>query len=132
MTEKKQLTKEGELRFASEFIRRGWNVFLPYGEDTPVDLLIQKDNQYQRIQIKATRPKTGVLFCRLKSSNNWQVKKYTDKEIDAFGIYDGENKQGYLLPISKVSGMTEVRIRFEKAKNNQEKKVRYAKEYAYF
>jgi len=132
MTEKKQLAKEGELRFAAEFIRNGWDVFLPYGEDSPIDLLIQKNGEYKRVQIKATKSKNGVLFGRLKSSNNWQVKKYSKREIDFFGIYDAENKSGYLLPIEAVLGMTEITLRLEKAKNNQQKNTRNAGEYVYF
>jgi len=132
MTDKKQLAKEGELRFAAEFIREGWDVFLPYGEDSPIDLLIQKNGDYKRIQIKSTLSKEGVLFGRLKSSNNWQVKKYSKNEIDYFGIYDAKTKQGYLLPIEKVIGMTEITLRIEKTKNNQQKNVRDAKDYLYF
>ena len=132
MTSKKQLAKEGELRFASEFIRKGWNVFLPYGEDSPVDLLIEKNGEYKRIQIKATRINDGVINCRLKSSNNWQVKKYSKKEIDGFGIYEAESKKGYLIDIEKVDGMIGACLRVEKAKNNQQKAVRMASEYEYF
>jgi hypothetical protein len=132
MTEKKQLAKEGELRFAAEFIRKGWNVFLPYGEDSSVDLLIQKGIDYKRIQIKATRSKQGVIFGRLKSSNNWQVKKYSKNEIDYFGIYDAERKKGYLLPIEDVNGMIEITLRLDKTKNNQQKNVRNAKDFEYF
>jgi len=132
MTEKKQLAKEGELRFAAEFIRNGWNVFLPYGDDSPIDLLTQKSGEYKRIQIKATRSKNGVLFGRLKSSNNWQVKKYSKNEIDFFGIYDAENKKGYLLPIESVEGMTEITLRINKTKNNQQKNVRDANDFEYF
>lgn len=132
MTEKKQLAKEGELRFAAEFIRKGWNVFLPYGEDTPVDILIEKEKQYQRIQVKATRPQNGVLHCRLRSSNNWQIKKYSKNEIDAFGIYDAENKRGYLLPIETIPNLAEAILRLTKPKNNQKKNIRNAEDCAYF
>jgi len=132
MTQKKQLSQEGELRFAAEFIRKGFNVFLPYGEDHPIDLLIEKDGIYQRIQVKSTKPQKGIIFCRLKSSNNWQVKKYTKKEIDFFAIYDAENKKGYLLPIEKFEGMTEAVLRIEPPKNKQQKGIRYAEKYIYF
>ena len=131
-THKKQLAKEGELRFASEFIRKGWNIFLPYGEDSPIDLLIEKDGSYKRIQVKTTKPINGVIHCRLKSSNNWQVKKYSKDDIDYFGIYDYENKKGYLIPIEKVAGMTEISLRIEKTKNNQKEGIRSAEEYFYF
>lgn len=132
MTDKKQLTKEAELRFAAEFVRLGWNVFLPYGDDSPVDLLIQKGKEYRRIQIKATKPINGAIICRLKSANNWQVKKYSKDNIDSFGIYDYENKKGYLLPIEEVEGLTEPCLRLEKTKNNQLKGIRLAKNYHYF
>lgn len=132
MTSKKQLAREGELRFASEFTRKGWAIFLPYGEDSPIDLLIEKDGQFKRVQVKSTKPKNGVIFGRLKSSNNWQVKKYTKKEIDYFAIYDCDNKNGYLIPIEKVEGMTEILLRIRKTKNNQQKGIRLAEEYIYF
>ena len=43
MTSKKELSEEGELRFAAELKRKGWRIFLPFGEDSPVDLLIEKE-----------------------------------------------------------------------------------------
>ena len=132
MINKKQIAKEGELRFAAEFVRKGWTVFFPFGEDNQIDLLIEKEGEYKRIQVKTTKPIKGAILCRLKSSNNWQVKKYTKKEIDLFGIYDYENKKGYLIPIEKVEGMLGASLRLEKAKNNQQKGLRHALDYLYF
>src|SRR3989338_8636549 len=132
MTEKKQLTRESELRFAAELTRRGWIIYFPYNDETPIDLLAWKDGEYLRIQVKATRQKNGAITCRLKSSNNWQVKKYTKREVDCFAIYDYENKKGYLIPIEKVQGLTEPLLRCVKAKNNQEKGSRHADEFLYF
>jgi hypothetical protein len=131
-TQKKQIAKEGELRFAAEFVRKGWSIFLPYGEDSAIDLLIEKDGKYERIQIKTTKPLNNVIHCRTKSSNNWQVKKYNKNDIDYFGIYDYENKKGYLLSIEKVEGMTDVSLRLSKTGNNQQKGIRDAEEYLYF
>jgi hypothetical protein len=128
----KQIANESELRFASEFVRKGWSVFLPYGEDSPIDLLIYKDKQFKRIQVKSTKPKNGVLSCSLRSTNNWQNKKYFKNDIDFFAIYDYENKKGYLVSIEKVEGMSEIKIRLSEPKNNQKKGIRLAKEYLYF
>ncbi|HVY01766.1 MAG TPA: group I intron-associated PD-(D/E)XK endonuclease [Candidatus Nanoarchaeia archaeon] len=132
MTNKKQLGKEGELRFAAEFIRQGWNIFLPYGEDSEIDLLLQKGAEYKRVQIKSTRSKEGIIHGRIKSSNNWQIKKYSKEIIDWFGIYDAITKEGYLVPIEKVEGKTEIYLRINKPKNNQKKDIRMASEYKYF
>lgn len=132
MTAKKQIAKEGEMRFAAEFLRKGWQIFLPYGEDSPIDLLIEKEGIFKRIQIKSTSPIRGAIHCRIKSSNNWQVKRYTKKEIDFFGIYDYVHKRGYLIPIEDMEGMTEAILRLDKAKNNQSKGIRFAEKYDYF
>ena len=132
MSKTKQIAIESELRFASEFVRKGYSVFLPYGEDSPVDLLIHKDKSFKRIQVKASKPKNGIVSCQLRSSNNWQHKKYSKDEIDFFALYDYENKKGYLIPIEKVEGMSEIKIRLLKAKNNQKKRIRLAKDYVYF
>jgi len=132
MSSTKQIANESELRFASEFVRKGWSVFLPYGEDSPVDLLIYKDEIFKRIQIKATKPKDGKISCKLRSTNNWQIKKYSKKDIDYFALYDYENKKGYLIPIEKVEGMSEIILRLSEPKNNQKKRLRFAKDYSYF
>jgi hypothetical protein len=132
MTEKKQKAREGELRFAAEFTRKGWSVFLPYGEDSPIDLLIEKSGEFKKIQVKSTRAKRGIISCRLKSSNNWQVKKYTKKDIDFFGIYDYENQKGYLIPIESVEGLIEAILRIDRPKNNQTKNIRLANQFEYF
>ncbi len=132
MSSTKQIANESELRFASEFVRKGWYVFLPYGEDSPVDLLISKKRIFKRVQVKASKPKNGIISCKLRSTNNWQDKKYSKKDIDFFALYDYENKKGYLIPIEKVDGMSEIKIRLCKPKNNQKKRVRLAKDYIYF
>lgn len=132
MSSTKQIANESELRFASEFVRNGWSIFLPFGEDGPVDLVIYKDNLFKKVQIKASKPKNGMISCRMRSTNNWQIKKYSKTDIDYFGLYDYENKKGYLIPIEKVEGMSEISIRLSKAKNNQKKKVRLAEDYIYF
>ena len=132
MTNKKQIGREAELRFAAEITRKGWEIFLPYGEDNPIDILAHKDNQFLKIQVKATKPKNGKLPCKLRSTNNWQDKKYTKKDIDAFGVYDHQNKKGYLIPIKDVEGMSEVSIRIKTTKNNQKTGIRSAKKYIYF
>lgn len=132
MSSTKQIANESELRFASEFVRRGWFVFLPYGEDGPVDLLIHKNGIFKKVQVKAAKPVNGTIACKLRSTNNWQIKKYSKKDIDFFALYDYENKKGYLIPIKDVEGMSEVKIRLCNSRNNQKKRIRLAKNYIYF
>jgi len=132
MVRSKQIAREAELRFAAELTRKGWEIFFPYGEDTPIDILAHKKGKFLKIQIKATKIKCGAMNCKLRSTNNWQNKKYKKEEIDAFGFYDYNTKKGYLVPMKEIEGKSEIKLRIEKPKNNQKNKIRYAKNYLYF
>lgn len=128
----KQIAIESELRFAAEFSREGWNVFLPYGEDNTIDLLLHKKGAFSKVQVKACAPKNGVLLCKLRSTNNWQDKRYSKEDIDFLALYDYKNKKGYLLPFSPLSGMAQFSLRLEKPKNAQKKGIHYANDYLFF
>ena len=128
----KQLSREAELRFASELAKKGWEIFFPYGEDSPIDILAHKKGQFMKIQVKATKLINGALACKLRSTNNWQNKKYTSKEIDYFAFYDYLNEKGYFLSIKEVEGKSEIKLRVDPPKNKQKSKVRYAQKYLYF
>ena len=132
MLTSKQIARGGELRFAAELTRKGLEIFFPYGEDSPIDILAHKNGEFLKIQIKATKMKNGAIYCKLRSTNNWQNKKYSSKDIDSFGFYDYESKKGYVIPIKDVEGKSEICIRVETPKNNQKQKIRYAKDYIYF
>lgn len=132
MISSKQIAKEAELRFAAELVRKGCEIFFPYGEDSPIDILTHKNGKFMKIQIKATKIKCGAISCKLRSTNNWQNKKYKLGEVDIFGFYDYESKKGYLVPIRDVLNKSEIKLRINKAKNNQKTGIRYAKDYLYF
>jgi len=132
MVSSKQIAREAELRFAAELTRQGWEIFFPYGEDSPIDILAHKKGNFMKIQVKATKIKNGAISCKLRSTNNWQNKKYNSNEIDVFGFYDYESKKGYLIPIKEIEGMSEIKMRIHEAKNKQKKNIRYAKDYLYF
>lgn len=131
-TSQKQISREAELRFAAEFAKEGWDIFLPFGEDSPIDLLIHKDREFMKVQIKATKIKEGALICKLRSTNNWQDKRYQKEEIDLFGFYDHENKKGYLIKFKEIQNKAEIKLRVIPSKNKQTKGVRLAKNYLFF
>ncbi len=123
---------ESELRFASEFVRKGYNVYFPFSESDEVDIVIEKDNIFKKVQVKATKPIKNVLKVKLRSTNNWQNKKYHFDSLDYIAVYDYENKQGYLLSMSEFSNNSQVNLRLKSTLNNQEQNVNFAKDYFYF
>lgn len=128
----KQLAKEGELRFAAELTREGWEIFFPYGEDSPIDILAHKKGKIMKIQIKTTKEKEGAIICKLRSTNNWQNKKYNKKNVDVFGFYNYQTKKGYLVPFKETQDKSEIKLRVSPTKNKQKKNIRDARKYLFF
>ena len=85
-----------------------------------------------KIQVKATKIRNGAIACKLRSTNNWQNKKYKEGEIDCFGFYDYETKKGYIIKLKDTEGKSEIKMRIEKPKNGQTKNIRYAQNYIHF
>jgi len=128
----KQIACEAELRFAAEFVRGGYKVFIPTSEDGSIDLVIHKDMIFRKVQVKSTKIENGALTVKLRSTNNWSNRKYTKNDVDIIGVYDYENKVGYLLEMKDFDGMSVVMIRVNSTKNNQKEGVRLAEKYLFF
>ena len=94
----------GQLIVEEEFIKQGWNLFKPVLENGKVDLIVEKDNQYLKIQIKTVQLENNKKIVPLrKISHNmgeYKIKIYTEKDIDYFIGIDVDTRDLYILPIS--------------------------------
>ena len=120
-----------ELAVATQLIREGWNVLLPYGENTRYDLVAERDGRFARLQVKYCTPKDGSLIVNCASSNNWSVLQYTAKEIDAIAVYDPLAGTVYFVPVAELP-KGHMKLRLSPTKNGQKAKVRFAKEFCEF
>ncbi|HEV2979813.1 MAG TPA: group I intron-associated PD-(D/E)XK endonuclease, partial [Solirubrobacteraceae bacterium] len=50
-------------------------------------------------------------------------------EVDAIAAYASELERCYLIPISEVAGMSEIRLRLDPTLNNQALRIRWAHQY---
>ena len=78
-----------------EFIKNGFNLFKPLLENGKVDLIVEKNNVYYRIQIKTIQEyKDSKLIPVRKISHNmgeYKIKTYTKSDIDFFiGVFGGD------------------------------------------
>lgn len=107
--------------------KRGFIVSMPYGEDTPYDLIVDVNGSLFRIQCKTSRVDsegTFVINCR-SNSRTIQDKGYKGS-IDYFmTIFNGK---AYLIPVEECGSTTKT-LRLEKPSNNQSSFVCYAKNY---
>src|SRR3954463_5992735 len=92
-----------ELMVAKDLLKRGYKVAFPYGEDWDFDLIVCREEQLERIQVKYTRS-DGVVInvkCVSASLTNGRVRRtkhYTAETIDWIAVYDATTDACYYVP----------------------------------
>ena len=120
-----------EMAVASRFLRMGWRVLFPFGENNRYDLVAEKDGEFVRIQVKYVTPRNGALDINCRSSNNWSVDKYTTKQIDTIAVYDSKNCNIYFVPSARLNS-SRIKLRIKAAKNKQRSKINKADDFLFF
>src|SRR5215831_20599819 len=93
MASTKRKGELAELKVAADLVAKGYRVAVPFGEDCDYDLIVDRDGKLERVQVKYTSRRGGVLpvRCRSQSLTNGKVKRtklYTSKSIDWIAAYD--------------------------------------------
>ncbi|MDO8729574.1 MAG: group I intron-associated PD-(D/E)XK endonuclease [Candidatus Omnitrophota bacterium] len=120
-----------ELHVCADLIKQGWHILLPYGENQRYDVVAEKEGRFLRIQVKYVTPKDGRLYVNCQSSNNWSVEPYTSAQIDVIAAFNPQDHRVYYVPVREIC-KTKMALRLEPAKNGQQKKIRYAKDFGEF
>lgn len=96
----------GALIVEQALVRNGFNIFKPVLENGKVDMIIEKDNLYLKIQIKtvATEKRTGTKNVPVRklthSKTTHKTHLYTSEEIDYFVGVDTDTRDIYMIPIA--------------------------------
>lgn len=112
----------GEAVAMSEFVKRGIDVFIPFGQNTPVDMMVIVNDKILKIQVKTTsKIKHGRMEFDLCRTNGFTGKAtpYTKEEVDYIFLYCIENEYKGIISFEKVDGKKELSLRVERPKNNQ-------------
>lgn len=131
MLDPKQVGNLTELQCITSFYELGYKVSLPYGENSRYDFIADIDGILIRVQVKTCRVKDDgsvISFpCRSTRVNSTKCvhRRYSKDEIDYFCTY--YNNQCYLIPVEECC--EEKKLRFSAPKNNQGKRINYAKDY---
>jgi PD-(D/E)XK endonuclease len=112
----------------------GYAVFVPYGENTRADLVIDKGSRLARVQCKTGRLQSGAVRFRACSSyahhpNPKILKRDYLDEIDYFGVYCPETYGVYLVPIDCAQVRRECALRVDPSRNGQKQGIRAAADY---
>jgi hypothetical protein len=112
----------------------GYGVLLPLGENTRYDLAIENRGTLSLVQCKTGHLKRGAVVFRTASSyyhhpNPKLPVKHYKGQVDFFGVYCVETGAVYLVPIGALDAEQHGSLRVESPRNNQYRRVRWAKDY---
>jgi len=121
----------GVLRVAHVYQMLGYNVLLPLGDSQKYDLVIEKNGKLERIQVKTTTERNGVVSAstRVIGHNLKGVNIYhsTKEDFDILAIVEMKTQNVYAIPFD--GDRQQFHFRTRKTKNNQKKNIRLAEEY---
>jgi hypothetical protein len=112
----------------------GYTLFIPYGENTRCDLVIDDGVTLARVQCKTGRFRNGAIEFRTCSSYahhskpSARFRSYAG-EVDYFGVYCRDTGAVYLVPIGDVPNRRSAALRVEPSRNQQQERIRPAEQY---
>jgi PD-(D/E)XK endonuclease len=125
----KSIGERTEAIVLAEFLKAGFVVLLPFGDNQRYDMVIDLDGTFMRVQCKTARLVREGAALSLPTASSYAHRggarrNYRD-EADLFAAYSPDTGQVYVLRVDDV-GETEVYLRLTPALNGQTKNVRNA------
>ena len=136
---KKQLGERSQAHIIARLLEVGYTVLTPYGDSSRYDLVIEDaDGKFWRVQCKTAWMEdegASIQFAatslRSRSTNGkvtYSRAGYVG-QVDYFAVYSHELLKVYLIPAGHIGDATRMRLRITASKNNQQKGVKWAKDY---
>ena len=132
----KAIGERSEAFIMAKLVEVGYEVLKPFGDNLRYDLVIEDaDGKFWRVQCKTGRSngdyiefRTVSFYYHTRAGRTTNGHKSYLGQIDYFAVYCRETKGVYLIPVD-LTGTSQMSLRLVSPKNNQEKNVRWAKDY---
>ena len=134
-------TRKGDVSesaIISRLLECGYDILRPVGNSSRYDLVIEDaDGKFWRVQCKTGRlleNSKSIAFATSSRHYHLRAKEGISRtrpyhgQIEYFAIYCPDTKGVYLVPVDHT-GASQMILRLIPTKNNQEKNVRWAKDY---
>lgn len=124
-----------EMMVAADLVKRGYRIAFPYGEDSDYDLIVERAGKLERVQVKYTESRDGVILvrCRSFSLTNGkvrQVKYYTAAMIEWLAVYDRSTECCYYIPAVELGGgRSTMHLRLTPARSGRMLGINWARDY---
>ena len=112
-------------------IERGYRVSLPFGEDCPYDLVVERNGVLERVQCKYSESDGRVVKVNCRCTNNWVDTRYTARTVDWIAAYDHTTKRCFFVPsrLLGAHGRTEMHLRLTPTANRQQAGIWWADDF---
>ena len=119
-----------EAMILAALVRAGYAVLRPFGDNLRYDLAIDKGGTFLRVQCTTGYFVNGTIGFPVSSSqaHRGHGRQGYKGQADLFAVYYPLLNKVYVIPVD-ACGRGHCRLRIEPPKNNQKKRVRYAKDY---
>lgn len=126
----------GESRILWEFVKRGIQVSIPFGDNARYDLVADFNRKLNKIQIKYCDQQiiNGSIVLPCSSSTNHTTNKhYTTykNDVDYFAFYIPKWDVPLLVPIEEIGNKKSICFRNEPAKNGQKSGIHLIQDYSF-
>lgn len=118
----------GESAALAKLTRAGFVVSIPFGDRARYDLVIEKDGNLERVQVKTARVEGGSIVFPARSKAAGMPARDYKGQVEYMAGYCPELDKLYLVPIDEC-GTRSITLRLSPSKNNQTKGVRWAEHY---
>lgn len=121
----------------AEFVKLGFPVAVPWGDNRRYDLLVEVGGRFLRIQVKVASlcGYNGSKECLRfhSSSSRYSAGRFQGREdyrgaADIFGVYSPDTGAVYVLPIDDSLPVTDVWLRLRPTSANNQHGIRLASE----
>ncbi len=124
---------EAEGIVLGHYVKAGLRVCIPFGTGGPYDLAVDIGTQIMKVQVKTATYERGCILCRTRRRNASYprtMRRYEKGEVDYFAIYCPQLNEVYAISFADAKA-TAASLRIQPAGNNQEKHVRWARDYSW-
>jgi len=109
-------------------------IYLPFGENTRCDLILERAGGLARVQCKTGRLRHGAIVfavcsCYGHHRNPLTARRDYSGQIDLFGVFCPETTGVYLVPIEAIPTKSAAYLRVDPPKNKQFNRIRFAADY---
>ncbi len=122
--------KRSEGAITAEFVKRGYRVLLPQGENQRYDLVLDLGDRFVRVQCKTGRLRRGVILFSAESvraNTKRAVRRPYIGEVDLFAVYCRDTDRVYSVPVDDE--VRQITLRVDPPANGQAKGIRWAADY---